>query len=419
MVRPFGLALITVLILTACGTRSSAATPSNRTTPSRSASTTPEATASATASATPTASATVAVTPPTVNVRCKTGLPTASLLLIGPYPAAGSFLYEVTDPIHPKLICHITGTYVHVVNDDSIAYLKPVSPGETDVVVRSLQTGSETTAESLTFGLPNEVWESVSWRADGSLVAYTVQPTEGNIGSVVKVWLYANHANMQLTTYPLPIADCICRFGLPNPTSDLSPDGQYLVVGWPIGKGGNPLAAFRVADRSLVTTFDRSVVSARWDRAGHRLFLIGQSGVQSWTPEAGVTALAGTSQWSFMPSLSPDGQQVAYTAYADQSQGLLRVYVYDLASAKTRMLSTQSRSQVFFAKAGWVWYLDEASCDPNSSNCGPWATAPNGRVFAQDLATGHETEVIFAPGEAPVSATESGAFELQDLWPLQ
>jgi hypothetical protein len=38
-------------------------------------------------------------------------------------------------------------------------------------------------------------------------------------------------------------------------------------------------------------------------------------------------------------------------------------------------------------------------------------------VFAQDLATGRETEVRFASNEAPLTPPNSGIFQARDVWP--
>jgi hypothetical protein len=153
--------------------------------------------------------------------------------------------------------------------------------------------------------------------------------------------------------------------------------------------------------------------SAVWDRTGHRLFLVEGAGVRSWTPEAGFAPLPGSKQWSFLPGLSPNGGEVAYTAYADSQQTQLRSYAYNFASGATRSLSEVSRSQVVFVKAGWVWYLDEAPC----ADCGPWGTGPSGKVFALELASGRESEVSFAAGEAPVVGHDWRGFSPGEFWP--
>jgi hypothetical protein len=396
-----------VLLLTGCGARAVSVAPSASA----------RSSAGATATATAAASADASPTSTPLSVLCKTGVAASSLLLIGHHPATGSLLYEVSDPLHPRLLCRFRGTSAQVIDADSVAYLRSASSTETDVIRRSLSTGSESITARMAFAMPPDPWQSMSWRNDGSLVAYSIQPTESSPGSQVTVWLYGSGSATTLTTYPLPITDCICRFGLPDPASDLSPDGEYVVSGWPLGKGSEPFTVSRVAGRSRVASLDSSVISVLWDRTGHRLFLISPNGVQVWTPEAGITSLVGAKQWTFMPSLSADGRQAVYTTYVDDAQTQLRVFLYDFASATTRMLSNQSRSQVLFVKAGWVWYLDEPSCDQNQSGCGPWGTAPSGRVFAQELATGHEGEVTFAAGEAPITASDWGAFEAEDVWP--
>src|SRR5205807_1810646 len=75
-------------------------------------------------------------------------------------------------------------------------------------------------------------------------------------------------------TIPPAIGGCPCRFGLPPPTLAFSADGQYLVAGWPVGKGATPLRVYRVADATLVQTLELADFGALWDRTGHRLYLL-------------------------------------------------------------------------------------------------------------------------------------------------
>jgi hypothetical protein len=168
-----------------------------------------------------------------------------------------------------------------------------------------------------------------------------------------------------------------------------------------------------------IKTFDSSISFVMWDRSGHRLFVSGASGTQSWTPEAGTLNLAGAKQWQYLAGLSPDGTKIAYTAELIGSVASLRVYVYDAKADATRMLADQSRSQVLFVKSGWVWYLDEAACDPKAGRpgCGPWGTAPSGKVFAMNLSSGAESEVMFATGEEPQLESGNYAFAPGEFWP--
>ena len=330
---------------------------------------------------------------------------------------AGTFteshlLYDVSDPLHPRLICSITNTSAHLVTEwpsppmgpgDGIAWLKQISANETDVVLHSLTGGNDSRVGIFPFHM-----QSGAWLPDTSVAAYTIPVPADNANfptGGTQVWLYSHGLTALLYTYRNGFGDCLCRFGLPPPVLAVSPDGQYIVAGRLAGKGSEPLAVYRVSDRTRMATLD-NVSAAFWDRGGHRLFLesFGTTVAQSWTPEAGASNLPGASFWSYMAGQSPDGTLVAYTAYTDQfatATSALRVYVYDLKAAKTRMLIDKLRTQALFVKDGWVWYLEEAPCDPQA--CGaPWGTMPTGKVFAMQLSTGAESEVTFASGENPI-----------------
>lgn len=330
-------------------------------------------------------------------------------------------LYDVSNPIRPRLLCTISNTSAHLFTGDTFEWLKPISANETDVVLHSLGSGNDSLAGTFPFSVT-----SGSWLPDRSVMAYTlpVAPDDANYpAGGTAVYLFAHQQTGPLFTYRNGIGDCLCRFGLPPEVLAISPDGQYVVAGHLAGKLFEPLAVYRVADRTRVATLDSSVMSAFWDRSGHRLFLdwFGTNATQAWTPEAGVSSVPGASAWTYLPGQSPDGGQVAYTAYADPNVTTQpRVYVYDLKAGTTRMLVDKLRTQALFVKDGWVWYLEEAQCDPQV--CGaPWGTQPTGKVFAMQLSAGTEAEVSFAPGENPiVQGTERPywpSFGPGEFWP--
>src|SRR4029077_20074021 len=251
-------------------------------------------------------------------------------------------LYDVTDPVRPRLLCTIKNTSAHLFTGDTFEYLKPVSATETDVMLHALGSGNESHAGKFPFYVT-----SGSWLSDQTVMAYTMPQAADNANfpsGGTQVWLYAQRRTALLYTYRTGIGDCICRFGLPSQVLAVSPDGQYVVAGWLAGKGSEPLGVYRVSDRTRVNTFDPSVYGAFWDRTGHRLFLdsFGGGAASSWTPEAGNSALNGPAAGSFFPGLSPDSSKVAYTAYVDpNSQVDPRVYLYDLKAATTSVLVDQ------------------------------------------------------------------------------
>jgi len=341
------------------------------------------------------------------------------MLLMSATWTAIQLLYDVTDPVRPRLLCKISNTSTHLFTQDTFEYLKPVSATETDVMLHSLGSGNESHAGKFPFNVT-----SGSWLADQTVMAYTMPQAADNANypnGGTQVWLYAQRSTALLFTYRIGIGDCICRFGLPPQVLAVSPDGQYVVAGWIAGKGSEPLAVYRVSDRSKVTSFDPSVMGAFWDRTGHRLFLtsFAPTPEQSWTPEAGVSNLTGAAAWSYAPGLSPDGSQVAYTAYVDPNNQVdPRIYGYDLKAGTTRMLVDQLRTQAIFAKDGWVWSLDERVCLPGDQCAG--ATMPSGRVYAINLSTGVNTEINWGYGDDPHGQGGIygwGVFAPGEFWP--
>jgi len=320
---------------------------------------------------------------------------------------ANQLLYETSDPLHPRLLCKISNTSAHLLTGDTLEYLKPISATQTDVMIRSLASGSETVAGKFPFPL-----DYGPWLPDLSVAAYTTLDPQGS----VQVWLYSQRQSTLLFTYQVGGRGCICRFGVPQQVLALSPDGQYLAAGR--DRGPDPLTIYRVSDRTLVTTFAAS--QGIWGAAGHRLFLgLQPNSEQSWTPESGISTLSGANAWMYRPGWSPDGAQVAYSAYADPVATQLRVYVYDVKTAATRMLQDKPRAQALFVKKGLLWYLEEAPCD----QCGQiQITQPTGKVFAMQVSASTESEVTFAAGENPlyqerVDSITWPSFAPGEFWP--
>jgi hypothetical protein len=337
----------------------------------------------------------------------------------GPMALVGQAVYDVTDPIHPRLLCQVTNTVTHLFTGDTFEYIRSTGDTGTEVVLHSMGSGNESVVAGWPLNMLNTPFGEVNaWTRDGNEAATAKAATDGAGNQTIEIWLFAQPGVTLLHVFNQPLTDCICRFGLAAPVLSFSPDGQYIVSGWPIGKGATPLYVFRVADHTLAKILDVDDVTAFWDRTGHRLYGTRRTGTSwSWTPEDGLAPLAGATFWPYQVGLSPDGSQVAYTAYEDPANFAgLRVYVYDLTSHVTRRLVDQMRSEVIFVKNRWVWYLEEARCDsPGASTCPPWGTQPTGKVFAMDLTTGVETPVVFASGESP-TALQSG-WSPAEFWP--
>ena len=311
----------------------------------------------------------------------------------GPMVVIAGMIYDVTDPVHPALLCQVSNTVAHLFTGDTFQYIRRSGDTGTEVVLHSMGSGNE----SVVSGWPLQMGIE-AWSPDGSKAAAFVPFTDGAGTQWMQVWLFDQPSVKMIFEFRYPLTDCICRFGIPPPTLAFSADLEYLVEGWPVGKGAVPLHVYRVADPSTDQDMDIADLSAVWSRTGHTLYLgSSETSATQWSPEGGFAKLAGANAWQFQPGLSPDGSAVAYTAYSDPAHSTdLRVYVYDLARQATRTLTDQMRSQVTFVKDGWVWYFQEQAC----TSCAG-GTQHTGRVLAMDIATGVEQAVVFAAGEAP------------------
>lgn len=317
------------------------------------------------------------ITPPSVTC---SGSPGASMALVG------TALWDVTDPVHPRLVCRILNTTAHLFTEDTFQYVR-ANGQTTEVVLHSIGSGNE----SVIAGWPLGFFDpgrpvAGDWTADGNTAAAMPLTVDSAGNDMFQVWLFRQPSKTELYQFAPGLADCVCRFGLPPATLAFSADGEYLASGWPVGKGASPIRVYRVADGALLETLDITDYEPMWSRTGHELLI---ATGRSWSPENGLTGQAGAAGWANRPDLSPDGTEIAYTNYADATS--VRVYVYELSSGKARMLTDASRSDVTFVKDGWVWYDEEAAC----ADC-PGGSRPTGQVFAMELSTGVEQPVVFA-----------------------
>jgi hypothetical protein len=325
--------------------------------------------------------------------------------------SGGTFVYDVSDPLHPVVVCRISNTSAHIVTATSLEYLMPQPNQTTTVRVHTLSTNKESV--NARFAAPSgSPLLSVSWRPNPTVLAYSADQPDPSGLSTTGVWVADANTSTKVYTYSVPGIDSFSRPGLPPPALSISPDGAYLVPGWAIRQ---PLHVFRLSDRADVSpAMPQDLRFGFWARTGHVLYLVGDSGVEVWSPEAGAAAVPNTIGWTLAPDFSPDGSQVVFTAVTSSG---IRIFVYDFKARASRRLIDQPRSAALFVKLGWIWYLEETTCVPSSSNACFDPTQPDGNVLAMNLTTGQESPVTFAPGDAPVQA-DSTYLEPGDVWPL-
>jgi WD40 repeat protein len=332
---------------------------------------------------------------------------------------SSTLLYDVADPLHPRAVCRITNTYARILTGTSFEYLVPRQDGTTAVMLHALGSNNEDVETVLQADLRSTnlgfFFSPVSMPPGSGVLAYLADGgTDANGFAVSDVWLATATGRTKIFSYSVGGIDAFGRPGIPPATLALSPDAQYLAAGWSIT--GNTVHVFRVSDHADVSPpMPQGLRFGFWAPSGHTLYLIGSSGVESWTPESGAAAVQGTSAWTLDPNFSPDATHVVFTALTASRD--IRAYVYDLKTHATRLLIDQPRSSAVFVKAGWVWYLEEKPCVQTDNSACFDPTVPDGNVLAVNLATGQESGVSFQSGELPI---QSGGFTFLasgDLWP--
>src|SRR6266853_2544995 len=144
---------------------------------------------------------------PVPTVFCHGGGGASSMVLLQSRYFNQQLLYDVSDPLHPRLLCRISYTSAHLFTGDTFEYLKPVSATETDVMLHSLGSGNESHAGKFPFYVT-----SGSWLSDQTVMAYTMPQAADNANfpsGGTQVWLYAQRRTALLYTYRTGIGDCI------------------------------------------------------------------------------------------------------------------------------------------------------------------------------------------------------------------
>jgi hypothetical protein len=297
----------------------------------------------------------------------------------------GQFIYDVSDPIHPRLVCRTSNTYLHL-DGNAITYTT-VAATKVYVVRRDLTTG----AESSVGLLPANPQGSKGWTSDASLEVYMTSQQRSNGTYLIQVHLWSNGADHVLYSIEAGVGGIEGRWAQ-LPTLEFSPDHTYVALSdSAFTINSRNLRIFSVADQRRVFSIGVETLGGTWIANDHLVWASTSGSVMHWTPSAGAKALR-SGLWHG-PTSSSDGGWLAATLVTDQAKP--RVQVVPVAGGK--IFQTGLGSAPAFVTPNMVWYAEERAVPGG----GIVATMPDGNVHALDLTTGTDRVVTFRAGEKP------------------
>jgi hypothetical protein len=298
---------------------------------------------------------------------------------------AGQFLYDVSNPTHPRLVCRTTTTYFHLLEGNAIAYTT-VAAKKVYIVRRDLTTGAETSIGRL----PADPQGAKSWTSDGSVEVYGTSVPAGN-GALISVHLWSNGADHVLYRIESTQGGLESRWS-PLPIAEISPDHAYIAISdFNFVIYGNKVRIFSVADQSQKFAAAGSSTGGTWIANDRFVWAVSESLMQ-WTPTGGATRLR-AENW-YGPTSSLGGGWMAATLLTNSSKP--HVLVVGTGGGQT-FQSKALGSGPAFVSPSVVWYAEESAV----AGGGATATWPNGNVHALDVTNGSDRVVEFRKGEKP------------------
>ena len=383
----FGVAsLVALLAVAACGNPGTAAisspTPSEVATPSASAF--PSAEPSITPSPLPPPSP-VAVPSWAVMTAACSGQPTAreAILVLNAAPAT-KVIADVTDPLHPKTICKLTGGWSpFLVTDSEISWsASQHQPGTAGTsLIATLDVFSGTASVVVMWQGGGYLDGLHAWSPHLDLLAYLVSDSSG-----VDLHLLSGGGDRVVTSFgPIPVRGT-------NPNEDdafleFSPDGAYFALEQTFTTTGAHLQVRRATNGTLAYS-QATATMATWGSTGSKLYFRHpvSATIYAWDPVAGLTQPMGQNLAWIKPQADAGDDYLAFTAR--DTAGLPHVWLY-VPGGRAASELPNTRSSPMFLTASAIFYVEEIPC---GANCGPGPpTLPNGKTFIYDMSKATET----------------------------
>jgi len=332
-----------------------------------------------------------------MHASCSGG-PAAQEALITLQGSTHPVLADVTDPVHPRTICTITGSWTpQLVSQQMVSWSatqgSPGTPGASVIATLDLFTGTGALAAGWTGGGFMDGLHSWSPDQSSTLVYVTSD------ASAVTVHLLSGGGDRVVSTF-----GAVPGRGV-NPNEDdafigFSPDGAFFAFEQTFTGSGDHLDVW---SRSGLVFSQANATMATWGSTGSKLYFRQPNAavVYVWDSAgpAGNRSQAFGQQFAWIrPRADAGDDYLAYTVR--DSNGIPSVWLYGHGGRAGGQLPNE-RSTPSFLNSGTVFLIEEAPCGANCG-LGP-ATQPDGKTFTYSIASQAETASTIASvlGEWP------------------
>ncbi|MEA2669117.1 MAG: hypothetical protein QOJ33_2051 [Chloroflexota bacterium] len=378
-------ALASLLVLAACGNPGTAVT--STPTPSEVATPTPSESPSALPSITPSPLPPASPVPipswAVMKATCTGQSAAREAILVMKAAPAVKVLADVTDPLHPKTICKLSGGWSPVlVTDSEISWAasehRPGTAGAS--VIATLDVFSGTASVVATWQGGGYLDGLHAWSPHRDLLAYLVSDTSG-----VDLHLLSGGGDRVVASLGV-----VPGRGVSVTEDDaflqFSPDGAFFALEQTFASGSK--LQIRRATNGALAYSQASATMATWGSTGSKLYFRhqGSGTIYAWDSVAGLTQPIGQSLLWVKPQADAGDDYLAFTVR--DATGAPHVWLYGHGGRSGTQLPNV-RSSPQFLTASQVFYISETPC---GVNCGPGpATLPDGKTFIYDIS--HQLEV--------------------------
>lgn len=293
-------------------------------------------------------------------------------------------LADVTDPVHPRTICTLTGGWNPLLVTQSelswsASQHAPGTPGQSMIVILDVFSGTSAVVASWQGG--GYLDGLHAWSPGRDLLAYLTSDT-----TAVNLHLLSGGGDRVVATL-----GAVPPRGV-NPSDDdayldFSPDGAYFALVQSFTPTGAQLQVRKSTDGSLAYS-QPAATMATWGSTVSTLYFrhIQAAVVYAWVPATGASQAFGSQLAWIKPRADAGDDYLGFTVR--DAAGTPHVYLYGHGGRAGGQLPNVRSSPVFLTATS-IFYVEEAPCAPN---CGPGpSTQPTGRTFIYDL--GRQVEV--------------------------